>query len=299
MADNLRGMELVRYPGPDLEPFGFTVLIASLGAVAVRRVITDSQRLVVMDRELAIARQIQSSILPQSMPRVPGLAVAARYRPMTQVAGDFYDFLEIEGIGLGVLVADVAGHGVPAALIASMVKVALGAQRERATSPAGVLAGMSDALRGRLGGRHVTAAYLFLDLRCGVARYAAAGHPPMLRSDRNAGTVEEVTKNGLFFGFSRPTGYQELELQLREHDRFLLYTDGLVEAIDGAEEQYGIERLTAAFASMSPRTPDEASDGLVTAVDAWASGVANDDLTLVTIDVAPPLRGQQEAKSES
>ena len=89
------------------------------------RVIADAERLVAMNRELDIARQIQPSILPQSMPRIPGLTIVARYRPMTAVAGDFYDFLEIDPRRLGILVADVSGHGVPAALIASMVKVAL------------------------------------------------------------------------------------------------------------------------------------------------------------------------------
>jgi serine phosphatase RsbU (regulator of sigma subunit) len=146
---------------------------------------------------------------------------------------------------------------------------------------------MGEALRGRLGGRHVTAAYLFLDLRRSVARYAAAGHPPMLRSDRSDGRVEEITQNGLFFGFSRRTPYQELEQPLREQSRFLLYTDGLVEAIDANEELYGIERLSAAFAATAARTPDEAADRLIAAVDAWGSGVPSDDLTLVVIDTVP------------
>ena len=106
-----------------------------------RRAIEDARRLAVIDGELSIARQIQSSILPQAMPRVAGLTLVARYRPMSAVAGDFYDFVEIDPQQLGVLVADVSGHGVPAALIASMVKVALAAQRERADQPAAVLAG--------------------------------------------------------------------------------------------------------------------------------------------------------------
>ena len=82
---------------------------------------------------------------------------------MTAVAGDFYDFLEIDAQRVGVLVADVSGHGVPAALIASMVKVALAAQREHADSPAAVLAGMNETLWGRLAGQYVTAAYLFIE----------------------------------------------------------------------------------------------------------------------------------------
>ena len=88
------------------------------------------------------------------MPRVSGLTIAARYRPMTAVAGDFYDFLELDAKRLGILIADVSGHGVPAALIASMVKVALAAQRDHADHPAAVLAGMNDVLCGQLAGQY-------------------------------------------------------------------------------------------------------------------------------------------------
>jgi sigma-B regulation protein RsbU (phosphoserine phosphatase) len=114
VADNLRGVGALAFPGPDVEPFGFTILITCLGAIAVRRALDDAQRLVVIERELSIARQIQSAILPQSMPRVAGLTISARYKPMTAVAGDFYDFLEIDAQRVSILVADVSGHGVPA-----------------------------------------------------------------------------------------------------------------------------------------------------------------------------------------
>ena len=126
--DNLRGLHLLSWPRADVEPLGSTVLIACLGTIAVRRVFKDAERLLAMDKELGVARRIQASILPHAMPKVAGLSVAARYEPMTAVAGDFYDFLEVGAKRLGVLVADVSGHGVPAALIASMVKVAIAAQ---------------------------------------------------------------------------------------------------------------------------------------------------------------------------
>ena len=189
VVDNLRGMKVLALPGPDLEPIGFTVLIASLGTVAIWRIVADAHQLVAINRELHIARQIQSSILPQAMPRMRGLTIVSRYRPMTAVAGDFYDFLEIDAERIGILVADVAGHGVPAALIASMVKVAFAAQKDHADSPAEVLAGMNETLCGRLAGQYVTAAYLFIDTRSRIIRYGAAGHPPMLRSTRANGEV--------------------------------------------------------------------------------------------------------------
>jgi phosphoserine phosphatase RsbU/P len=283
VADNLRGMGVLTFPGPDLEPFGFTVLIACLGTVVVRRVFADAERLVAINRELDIARQIQTSILPQSMPRIPGLTIAARYRPMTAVAGDFYDFLEIDAQRLGILVADVSGHGVPAALIASMVKVALAAQRGHAENPAAVLAGINATLCGRLAGQYVTAAYLFVDTESGLIRYGAAGHPPMLLT-RSDGTVNELEQNGLILGFDENSDYEQLERPLGANNRFLLYTDGLIEASDGADDLFGLERLKSTFATAVPLQLDGVADKLLTTVDEWSGRAPGDDLTLVLVD---------------
>jgi sigma-B regulation protein RsbU (phosphoserine phosphatase) len=284
LADNLRGMNLLAFPGPALEPFGFTVLIVCFGTLAARRILGDARRLVAIDRELSIARQIQSSILPQAMPRLSGVSLAARYRPMTAVAGDFYDFLEIDEQRLGALVADVSGHGVPAALIASMVKVALASQQARADRPAAVLAGLNEALCGRLGGQYVTAAYLFIDGRSGLIRYAAAGHPPMLRVSRRSLEVRDVEKNGFALGFVEGAEYEELELPLDAGDRLVLYTDGLTEAANGAEDLFGADRVKTALAAGAARSPDAAADALLNTMDAWSGQPATDDLTIVLVD---------------
>jgi phosphoserine phosphatase RsbU/P len=284
VADNLRGLHLLSFPGPDLEPFGFTVLLACLGMLAGRRVLGDARRLVAIDRELRVARQIQSSILPQAMPRVSGVSLAARYRPMTAVAGDFYDFVEIDAQRLGVLVADVCGHGVPAALLASMVKVAFAAQHDRADRPGALLATLNDALCGRLAGQFVTAAYLFIDGASGLIRYAAAGHPPILRLARRTGDIRELEKNGLALGFVPDADYEELEQRLESGDRLLLYTDGLVEAANAADDFFGLDRLKNALAAGAGLPPNAAADALLGAMDAWSGQPASDDLTIVVAD---------------
>jgi phosphoserine phosphatase RsbU/P len=284
VADNLRGMALVQFPGPDLEPFGFTMLVLCLATLVTRRTIEDARRLAVIDGELSIARQIQSSILPQAMPRVAGLTLAARYRPMSAVAGDFYDFVEIDRHQLGVLVADVSGHGVPAALIASMVKVALAAQRERADQPAAVLAGLNETLWDQLGGQYVTAAYLFIDTRSALMRYAAAGHPYMVHLTHGGQDVREIEKNGLALGFMRDARYEELELPLETGDRLLLYTDGLTEAENASEDFFGLERVKIALTAGVALAPDAAADALLNTMDAWSGRPVADDLTIVLVD---------------
>src|ERR1700724_2235297 len=127
--------------GHNVEFLGFLVFIACLGYISAHRTFANEERLVAIHKKLEIARRIQSSILPQSVPTLAGLEIAARYVPMSAVAGDFYDFLGVDEKRVGILVADVSGHGVPAALIASILKVAFASQAAYAGDPVRVLAG--------------------------------------------------------------------------------------------------------------------------------------------------------------
>jgi sigma-B regulation protein RsbU (phosphoserine phosphatase) len=284
IVDNLRGLHVLSWPRSDVEPLGSTVFIACLGTIAVRRVFKDAERLLALDKELSVARRIQASILPHAMPQVAGLSVAARYEPMTAVAGDFYDFLEVGEKRLGVLVADVSGHGVPAALIASMVKVAIAGQRGQADRPAAVLAGMNETLAGRLGGQYVTAAYLFLDREAGLMRYSAAGHPPLLRWRRDEARAHEIEENGLPLGMMEVAEYRELEQPVGAGDRFLLYTDGLVDATNALGEFFTIDRVKDAVAASGDLTTEGVADRILEKTRLWADKIAADDLTVVLVD---------------
>src|SRR5215831_9263324 len=156
ISDNL-------YRPSHIEPYGFAVLLACLGYVAARRTLQRDREYSEIQQELELARRIQLSILPVSFPESRSFRVAAKYVPMTSVAGDLYDFLVADDKQAGLLIADVSGHGVPAALIASMVKMAATAQREHAAEPAILLEGMNAALCGNTQGQYVTAAYVYLD----------------------------------------------------------------------------------------------------------------------------------------
>ena len=172
---------------PNVEPIGFVVLLACLGYVAARQALRRDQQLAEISKELEVARRIQLSILPSEFPSSGKFRVAARYVPMTSVAGDFYDFVLADDTRAGLLIADVSGHGVPAALIASMVKLAATSQRTLASDPAALLSGMNAALHGNTQSQFVTAAYVYLDAQREELRYSAAGHPPnapLARRDR-------------------------------------------------------------------------------------------------------------------
>lgn len=137
--------------------------------------LSGERRLLSIENELAIAREIQASILPSDNPQILNLVVAAAYRPMTAVAGDFYDFIFVDPRKTGILLTDVTGHGVPAALIAAMIKVALQSLQHCACEPAELLRNLNHILCPQLRAQLVSAAYLFLDTEKRIARYAAAG----------------------------------------------------------------------------------------------------------------------------
>jgi sigma-B regulation protein RsbU (phosphoserine phosphatase) len=266
----------------DFEYVGFAIFLCSLAYLVAERSLRNEEALASIRNELEIARRIQSSILPESMPQVRGLTVAARYWPMSQVAGDFYDFLVLDEHRVGILIADVSGHGVPAALVASMVKVAIAAQAEHADDPAKVLAGLNSILSGKLQGQFVTAAYLFLDLQAGVARYSAAGHPPLMHYVAANSTVQDVVENGLILGVMPWANYESKVLPIGPGDRFLLYTDGVLEANKDGEE-FGDARVKNILAR--PLVADQLCDSVGSEVTAWSRGVAGDDVTVVAVAV--------------
>ena len=157
---------------------GFLALLAGLASIALRRAMTTERKLIDVEQELTTARRIQNSIIPQRPPAFKGIRCATRYLPMTFVAGDFYDFLISSDDVRTILVADVSGHGVPAALVACMLKIRFAAQRNNAADPAAILAGLSIMLRDSLGGQYLTAACVAIDRNARTLTYAGAGHPP-------------------------------------------------------------------------------------------------------------------------
>src|SRR3954451_16319628 len=171
-----------------------------------------------IQREMDTARQIQLSILPQHLPSFDCLDIAARYVPMTAVAGDFYDFIVIDKHKLGVLVADVSGHGMPAALISSMLKIALDGQKACAADPVQVLEGLNQVLCGKFQGHFVTATYILIDTEKRIISYAGAGHPPLLVRDNAAGDTKDYAENGLFFGFFPGAAYKAIDIPFKEGD---------------------------------------------------------------------------------
>jgi phosphoserine phosphatase RsbU/P len=269
---------LLRLDWSRIEPLGFLAFIGSLGYVTAQRMFSREEQLIAIERELEIARRIQISILPGDFPASARLQVGARYLPMTAIAGDFYDFLLAQHDRAALLIADVSGHGVPAALIASMVKLAAAAQRQTAEDPAKFLTGMNGALLGNTQTQFVTAACVYFDLARTEVRYSAAAHPPMLRLRR--GEIETIESNGLMLAAFDFAAYCSKRLALEPGDRFLLYTDGVIEAANPAGEFFGDQRLREQMIATSEIGVKQAVDTIAGAVLDW-SPAQNDDITLL------------------
>ena len=269
-----------------LDHLGFAILLFSFGYVALQMVFANERRLLSVEKELAIAREIQTSILPSCVPEIDHLCISAAYRPMTEVAGDFYEFIPVDHKRLGILVADVSGHGVPAALIASMIKVAVQSVVPCAHDPRAVLSGLNSVLAAQLRGQFVSVAYLWLDAENRKALYSAAGHPPLLRWRQ--GKLERIDSNGLLFGVMQECDdYPVCTLPIDSGDRFLLYTDGVTEPENARGDSFGDTRLEQVVRENQGRLPSELSDELLSEIRHWqpAAITQQDDITLIVIDV--------------
>lgn len=277
--DNVRGV--LNFEMLSLEPFGFAIFLGCLGYVAARQTLQRDQQLSEIQKELDVARRIQLSILPGQFPGSPHFKVSSRYLPMTSVAGDFYDYIGVDSLRTGLLIADVSGHGVPAALIASMVKLAAASQKDHSADPSAFLARMNAVLYGNTQNQFVTAAYVYLDSATRELRYSAAGHPPMLLM--RGEEIHQVEENGLMLALFDFATYTNRTHRLERGDRLLLYTDGLVEAANERGDFFGVEALCDVLRKTSGKTVSDAADLIVSRVQDW-SKVQEDDLTLLICD---------------
>ena len=283
---NLVGLKIL--PGRNMEVLGCLVFVACLGYVSAKRTFANEERLVAINNELEIAWRIQSSTLPRNVPQLTGLEIVARYVPMSAVAGDFYDFVCVDEKRVGILIADVTGHGVPAALIASMLKIALAGQEEHAHDPARVLTGLNRTLCGKFDAYFVTAAYLFVDLEKGLLHYSAAAHPPLLLASGTGGKVQEIEENGLMLGMFHEAVYSSVEIRVGPGDRCLLYTDGIVEAKNAAREEFGKSRCKEFLEEQRHMPAAHFANTLLESVASFSGHNSDrrqeDDITLLVLD---------------
>jgi len=197
-----------------------------------------------IEQELRTAQAIQHAFLPKDVPVLPGWQIAPYYQPAREVGGDFYDFLAFEDGRLGLVIGDVTGKGIPAALVMATVHTMLRTAVQEMTSPGAVLARVNGLLSIDIPpGMFVTCFYAILDPTNGQLHYANAGHePPYRRCD---GSVTELWATGMPLGMMPGTRYEEYEAILAPGGSLLFYSDGLVEAHNASRDMFGFPRLRA------------------------------------------------------
>ncbi len=237
-----------------------------------------------LEQELRVARLIQLTLLPKSVPELEGYKVAAYYQPAREVGGDFYDFLKLEDGRLGLAVGDATGKGVPAALVMANTQSVLRAvaQREDIT-PGQVLAEANEVLYAYVPpNMFVTCFYGVLDAESGRLSYANAGHNlPCKRDKSQAG---ELRARGMPLGLMPGMNYEEKEIVLAPEDGVLFYSDGLVEAHDPKGEMFGFPRLRALIAEHGKKRPlvDALLEELYSFTgEGWEQ---EDDITLLVLE---------------
>jgi sigma-B regulation protein RsbU (phosphoserine phosphatase) len=277
-----------------LEPYGFLALVICLWYVIAQRIIADDRKLLSLTDEMRAATRIQKAILPREIPTLENASIAVRYAPMTEVAGDLYNFLKVQPCRMGVLVADVMGHGVPAALVASMVKVAVSTRCGNDGRPSSIIAGLNTTLCQEARGQYVTATNVYLDTANGVGRYATGAHPPPLLWHRGTQTVEKLGESGLLLGVRPGETYEEREFRFEAGDRLLIYTDGLVEAENASGESFGEAALPAFIDEKRNCEAEQFAELLLQDALDWTRDARGqgqeDDITFVVID----LKGRED-----
>jgi sigma-B regulation protein RsbU (phosphoserine phosphatase) len=268
----------------DVEPFAMLLFSSAVGWLVLARARERAYTFVAVSRELDLAREIQRSLLPRDMPDLPGLRIRGTYLPMSAVAGDFYDVVLRPDGRTVIIVADVSGHGVAAALVAAMVKVAFAAESERYDQPGDILSGINRALTGKFDRAYVTACCVIVDRPRKTLAYAAAGHPPALLR-RSDGAIDRIHHGGTVLTMFPDAEYTTVDHPFMPGDCLLLFTDGLLEATRGnSDEYFGDAELEHVVAPL--RAPADVTHAVLDAHRLWIGpGAAlTDDVTLVVVD---------------
>ena len=236
--------------------------------------------------EFEQARDMQRTLLPRELPRVKGFDVVGTWEPARTVGGDYYDCLDLGDGSLAVCIGDVAGKGMPAALLMASLQAAVRASAEANVSPAALCERVRRVVVSSLtGGRFVTFFFCVVDQKTRTIRFCNAGHnPPVLV--RAHGGVEELAAGGPVISRLFRESYDEGMLALEPGDRVVLFTDGVTEARNAAGEDLGEERLVQLIVDNRHLSAAGLQHAVVDAVSAYSRGRFEDDVTMVVVAVA-------------
>jgi sigma-B regulation protein RsbU (phosphoserine phosphatase) len=236
-------------------------------------------------KEFEDARLIQRGLLPTAMPQTSAVQLASSWQPANGVGGDCFDALTFPGGGVGITIADVAGKGVPAALLMSNLQAAVRAFAQEEAAPSAVATSVNRLLcRNMASGRFVTFCYARVDMAAGRLTFANAGHNPPLLVHAD-GRIDKLMPGGTVLGVFAESTYEQGEFRIARGDRLVLYTDGITEGRNGAGDELGEDRLADSAIAHRALAADAMLAAMLADVEAFNSGVYEDDATLIVAAV--------------
>ncbi|MBC8145143.1 MAG: SpoIIE family protein phosphatase [bacterium] len=265
--------------------------IATQGATAleVARLYEEELARQRYDEQLASARHIQESLLTTDIPELPGLTVSVAAHPAQAVGGDYFRVIRIDDSRVLVIVADVSGKGLPASLYMAQLHGMVCIVGATCTTPAEMLTTINDHLYAEMArGTFVTATVLLFDAHHGIVHYARAGHTPIIV--RTGDKLRMLAPRGLALGIVPSSEFlrhlEERTVRFEVGDTFILYSDGVSEAMNSKREEFGDDRLVATITDADTDSPTELSDAILADVENFRGGAEqNDDVTVVIVRV--------------
>lgn len=235
----------------------------------------------IMERELEMAKRVQEGIIPteEEFPKRNELKMAAHYSAMESVGGDLYDIIRIGRNSYGFLMADVSGHGVPSALITTMAKVSFTSNSGYGIASGDIFKAVNTEMFNFIGDLeyYLTAYYCIIDLETGVLQYSNAGHHPAVLYRAETKSIEQLDTSGFLVGAFDGVDYESKSIELKNGDRILLFTDGIIEARNRNGEFYEYERFMDYVNKNSHLSPKEFITNLVADVETFCDGEPPDD----------------------
>ena len=257
----------------------------TIDMVRLHKLQAEQQRL---EHELELARTFQSLLLPHEIPQSEKVSIAEFYRPAREVGGDYYDFIPIDERHMGVVVGDVSGKGIPGALVMASVRATLRAEARISLSPKEVLQRVNvQAVHDTKESVFITMTYGILDTVTGKFRFCRAGHEPVICCNMQDETVKTYTPEGMALGIIEGEMFnvtEEKEIDLSEEQLIVLYTDGVIEAMNSESEEYGEKRFHKVLQGHGGAPLSQLVDRVVKDIEEFTRGLPqHDDITLVML----------------
>jgi phosphoserine phosphatase RsbU/P len=268
----------------DLADLEITITKALADLKTLKEAFKSREDLIIVQKELEEARQLQFSMLPKELPKIDNLDIAVYMKTATEVGGDYYDFSLLEDGSLNIAIGDATGHGMNAGIMVSIMK-ALFTSDSNSMNTSEFFSSSNKAIKQMNLGRMMMA-FAMLNIKNSKLKLVNAGMPPVYIYRKSNGIIEEIEFNGMPLGAMNNFPYSLKENHLESGDTILLMSDGLPELSNDNKEMYGYDRTKTEFHSVGAKEPEEIVDHLKNSASQWSNGKApDDDVTFVVIKV--------------